>query len=214
MRPAEDDSWDAADFLELAGAAGRMAAGAGRLERALRRAEAAYTGPLFPEWPYERWSEPRQLEVAEALRSTLARLGEELAGAGSLRDAIACYERLTALEPEREAWHRALMTTYDRAGERALALRQYHACRKVLRGGARRRDQRRDPRAPPGDPQRARRLNQVGSPRVAGQPGGSRSAITAPTPAAPSGSAGGWTRHERRNRHTSRATAPSRIGPT
>ena len=132
MRPAEDDSWDAADFLELARVAARTEAGARRRE-ALHLAEASYTGPLFPEWPYERWGEPRQLEVAEALRSTLALLAEELVEAGAIRDAIARYERLTALEPEREAWHRALMVTYERAGERALALRQYHACRKVLR---------------------------------------------------------------------------------
>jgi DNA-binding SARP family transcriptional activator len=38
-----------------------------------------------------------------------------------------------AREPEREGWHRDLMTAYAAAGERALALRQFHACRAVLR---------------------------------------------------------------------------------
>ena len=37
------------------------------------------------------------------------------------------------LEPERESWHRALMRLYARSGDRALALRQYHACRALLR---------------------------------------------------------------------------------
>jgi class 3 adenylate cyclase len=33
----------------------------------------------------------------------------------------------------REAWHRGLMRVYARAGERGLALRQFHACRTILR---------------------------------------------------------------------------------
>jgi ATP/maltotriose-dependent transcriptional regulator MalT/DNA-binding SARP family transcriptional activator len=132
MRLEEGDTWDVADFLELARQAARLEPGEGRLA-ALRRTEGAYAGPLFPEWPYERWSEARRLEVTEALRTTLALLAEELVEVGAVRDAIARYERLTVLEPEREAWHRALMVTYQRAGERALALRQYHACRKILR---------------------------------------------------------------------------------
>jgi DNA-binding SARP family transcriptional activator len=132
MRPADGDIWDAAEFLELVRVSTRIGERDARLD-ALRRAEAAYTGPLFPEWPYERWSEDRRVEVANALRTTLAQLGENLTDAGMVREAIACYQRLTALEPECEAWHRALMVTYERAGERAFALRQYHACRKVLR---------------------------------------------------------------------------------
>ena len=36
-------------------------------------------------------------------------------------------------EPEREAFHRNLILGYAEAGEKALALRQYHACRAVLR---------------------------------------------------------------------------------
>lgn len=62
---------------------------------------------------------------------------EEIAGrqldAGDSRGAVTRYQRLTELDPERESLHRALMRTYLRAGERALAVRQYHACRAVLR---------------------------------------------------------------------------------
>jgi DNA-binding SARP family transcriptional activator len=36
-------------------------------------------------------------------------------------------------EPEREQWHRLLMRAFAAAGERALALRQFHACRTILR---------------------------------------------------------------------------------
>ena len=54
-----------------------------------------------------------------------------VAGLGSV--AISRYRLLLAREPEREGWHRALMRTYAAAGERALALRQFHACRTLLR---------------------------------------------------------------------------------
>jgi DNA-binding SARP family transcriptional activator len=64
----------------------------------------------------------------------LQRLAERLAESGQPGAAIGRYRRLLALEPEREGWHRALMLVYAEAGERALALRQYHACRAVLRG--------------------------------------------------------------------------------
>jgi DNA-binding SARP family transcriptional activator len=56
-----------------------------------------------------------------------------LAAAGQARAAVTRYQRLLELDPEREAWHRALMQTYADAGERALALRQYHACRRLFR---------------------------------------------------------------------------------
>jgi class 3 adenylate cyclase len=64
--------------------------------------------------------------VAEALASALVETGEHEA-------AIARLRRLVALEPESERWHRLLMRAYAAAGERALALRQYHACRTILR---------------------------------------------------------------------------------
>jgi DNA-binding SARP family transcriptional activator len=36
-------------------------------------------------------------------------------------------------EPEQEGWHRGIMRCHSAAGERALALRQFHTCRSVLR---------------------------------------------------------------------------------
>jgi DNA-binding SARP family transcriptional activator len=35
--------------------------------------------------------------------------------------------------PNASTWHRALMRTHAAAGERGLALRQFHACRTILR---------------------------------------------------------------------------------
>jgi DNA-binding SARP family transcriptional activator len=48
--------------------------------------------------------------------------------------AIERLRRLLDADPEREGWHRQLMRAYAQAGERALALRQFHACRATLRG--------------------------------------------------------------------------------
>ena len=124
-----DDEWDAARFLGLAAGA----AAAGDVE-ALLEAEAAHTGPFLPEWPGAEWAEPMRTEVEEAHRDVLQRLAERLAETGRPGAAIGRYRRLLALEPEREGWHRSLMLVYAQAGERALALRQYHACRAVLRG--------------------------------------------------------------------------------
>ena len=61
------------------------------------------------------------------------RLAAALVDAGRPREAIPRYRRLLLLEPEREGWHRDLMRAYAAAGERALALRQFHACRTLLR---------------------------------------------------------------------------------
>jgi DNA-binding SARP family transcriptional activator len=60
-------------------------------------------------------------------------LARALAAASDPQGAVTRYRRLLALEPEREGWHRSLMRVYAGAGERALALRQFHACRTVLR---------------------------------------------------------------------------------
>ncbi|MEW6582744.1 MAG: BTAD domain-containing putative transcriptional regulator [Actinomycetota bacterium] len=126
-----DDDWDAQRFLELAAAA--VAAAPADID-ALLAAEALYVGPFLPEWAYEEWTVELRTEVEEAFAAVLARLAEALAAAGRPGAAISRYRRLLAMEPEREGWHRALMRVFAQAGERALALRQYHACRALLKG--------------------------------------------------------------------------------
>lgn len=124
------DSWDALDFLRLAGT-GLGGDGPGLPQ--LLEAEAAYTGALLPEWTFAPWTEPLRTELDEAHRAVLVRIAEELALSGRADEAISRYRLLLALEPEREGWHRALMRVYADADERALALRQYDACRRLLR---------------------------------------------------------------------------------
>jgi LuxR family transcriptional regulator, maltose regulon positive regulatory protein len=129
LEPA--DEWDAAEFLVLSRALAREPP-ASRLAPALT-AEARYTGPFLPEWRYEQWQRAYGDEVERAYRGVLETVAEELVAAGRPGAAIGRYERLLEFEPEREGWHRCLMRVYARSGERALALRQYHACRTLLR---------------------------------------------------------------------------------
>jgi ATP/maltotriose-dependent transcriptional regulator MalT/DNA-binding SARP family transcriptional activator len=126
------DYWDAGAFLFLA----RQAAAVHTLEDQLDRllaAEAAHAGPFLPEWPYEDWAAARRAEVERTHHEVLEGLAEALAAANQARAAVSRYQRLLEIDPECERWHRALMQTFLQAGERALALRQYHACRKVFR---------------------------------------------------------------------------------
>ena len=128
---ADGDTMDLSGFLDLAepvpGETARQT-----LSR-LSAAERAYSGPVYPEWPYADWATERRTEVERVFSAVLAELAERLLSAGQYREALLRYERLLAIEPEREAFHRSLMVAYAQAGEKALALRQYHACRSVLR---------------------------------------------------------------------------------
>ena len=127
---SEIDSVDVAEFLALAdplpGETARQT-----LTR-LTAAERSHTGILYPEWPYADWATDRRREVEQAYSTVLAGLADHFLAVGQPREALLRYERLVAIEPEREAFHRTLMLTYACAGEKALALRQYHACRAVL----------------------------------------------------------------------------------
>ena len=127
-----DDRWDADEFLHLAAGAARAPMGSGRLDQ-MQAAEALYGGVLFPEWPYAPWADECRREIEAALKTCLEDLAEALIAGGHPGAAIPRYERLIAVEPEREASHRGLMRAYSLAGERPLALRQFHACRAVLR---------------------------------------------------------------------------------
>lgn len=127
----DEDALDAAHFLGLSRWA-TMEGRRGALE-GLLAAEAAYTGDLLPEWPYEDWATPLRTEVERARTSVLDRLAVALIDAGRPSEAVPRYKSLLAIDGEYEAWHRGLMRAYAQSGETALALRQYHACRARLR---------------------------------------------------------------------------------
>ncbi len=100
-------------------------------EAALARSDdaaavAAYGGDLL-EGCYDDWLAPERERLRELLLDALERLAR-LGGA----EAIAYGERLLAHDPLREATYRLLMRLHDARGDRARALRVYHACAAAL----------------------------------------------------------------------------------
>jgi DNA-binding SARP family transcriptional activator len=98
---------------------------------ALREAAELYRGDLL-EGGYDEWL----LEERERLRRdhlrALERLVELLATGGGEAEAIGWAERLLREDPLREATYRTLMRLHGARGDRARAIRAYHACAAVL----------------------------------------------------------------------------------
>lgn len=98
---------------------------------ALREAAELYTGDLL-EGHDDEWL----LEERERLRlrylAALERLVALLEARGDHAQAISYAERLLRLDPLREETYRALMRLHDARGDRARALRAYHACAAAL----------------------------------------------------------------------------------
>ena len=120
---AAPDSFDVTDFLGAA---------KGKERASLEAAERMHRGEPFPEWAYEEWSQSLRADVREARMAALERLGRIILDDGDPREAAKRFRDLLEMEPEREEWHRALMRCFWSAGEVALALRQFQACRTVL----------------------------------------------------------------------------------
>lgn len=111
----------------------RVVADPSSSHRDLADAEEMCRGRFLPEWPYEDWAERARIEYDAVHATLLARLAATLDADGRHDAAALRWRKLLDLEPQQEAWHRGLMRAYSAAGERALALRQFHACRTVLR---------------------------------------------------------------------------------
>jgi DNA-binding SARP family transcriptional activator len=129
LEPA--DSVDVHEFLKLAGE--RPQEDRPQRIARLRAADAHVRGTLFPEWPYADWVAGFRREVEEIHGRVLSELGRALLEDGRADEAAECFRRLVNAEPEREEWHRRRMQALAAAGEVALALRQFHACRAILR---------------------------------------------------------------------------------
>jgi len=130
----EGDSYDADVFRRLA-AAGRAAGTLSERLEALLAAEAADCGRYLPEWQYADWAASRRKELEQCRCQVRELLAEAFVETGQPRAAVTRYLQLLEDVPECERWHRGLMHAWALAGERGLALRQYHACRTVLREG-------------------------------------------------------------------------------
>ena len=83
--------------------------------------------PAFDDWQSSQ-SEAMRLLLADALE----RLSKFHTAKGEFEPAIAHTRRRLALDPLNESVHRRLMELYSWAGQRAVALRQYRECVRVL----------------------------------------------------------------------------------
>jgi DNA-binding SARP family transcriptional activator/Mg2+ and Co2+ transporter CorA len=124
-----EDSWDVDRLLAEAAATPQAGEGIEELARALE----VYDTPFCPEWPHAEWGRTVREDCARALATLRGRLAELLLGAGRIDEAIGHFETLLEGDPESEAAHRGLMRSHAQAGRMPLALRQYHACRSILR---------------------------------------------------------------------------------
>ena len=90
-----------------------------------------YTGELL-EGFYDDWA----LRERERLRSlylhSLAHLLQYYRYREAFKKSLACGHKILDLDPLREEIHREMMRLYYRNGQRALALRQYDICSKIL----------------------------------------------------------------------------------
>ena len=120
---------DVAAFEEALARAG--AADADDAPAALRDAVEAYAGDLL-EGCYDEWLLDERERLREQQLEALERLAELLEGLGEHAQAIPYAERLLRQDPLREQTYRLLMRLYDARGDRARALRVYHACTATL----------------------------------------------------------------------------------
>ena len=99
----------------------------GRLQDAVQ----IYKGELL-EGNYDEWLLEERERLSQLYRAALERLAKELEAGGRFAEAIGYAERLLRQEPLREEIYRLLIGLYDMSGDRAGALRTYHACATTL----------------------------------------------------------------------------------
>ena len=104
-----------------------QAVAGGRREDAIE----AYRGDLL-EGNYDDWVLEERERLRELYLGTLESLAKELEAHGRFAEAIGYAERLLRQNPLREETYRLLIGLRDASGDRADALRTYHACATTL----------------------------------------------------------------------------------
>lgn len=99
----------------------------GRLEDAVE----AYKGELL-EGNLDEWLREERERLSQLQLGALDRLARDLQAQGRFGEAIGYAERLLRQQPLREETYRLLIDLYDMSGDRAAALRTYHACATTL----------------------------------------------------------------------------------
>ena len=117
----------AVDALAILEAAGGQDLDALRAAAALCRCEFLADAAVNEE-AFENWLSGPRARLAAAT----TRLFEQLASMETGVARVEAAQRLVALDPLRESSHRQLMSALAATGERALALRQYEACARLL----------------------------------------------------------------------------------
>ena len=98
---------------------------------ALQEAVELYAGDLLAGC-YDEWLLGERERLLQRYLAALARLAALLEARGDYARAIGYAERLLRHDPLREETYRLLMRLHDARGDRARALRVYHACAATL----------------------------------------------------------------------------------
>jgi DNA-binding SARP family transcriptional activator len=117
-------------------AAGQRLEREGRDEGATAEYEAArafYQGDFLSQDLYADWAVPRRARYEEMFLTVLGRLAEHYVDEQRYADGVACCRQILARDSFREDAYRQLMRCYSRMGRRNQALREFQACREVLR---------------------------------------------------------------------------------
>jgi len=130
--PHPDVSWtlDVADF-ERALAQAEQARSPVAARTAREEAVALYRGDLLPGC-YDEWLLPERERLRQAFLGALEQLILLLERERAYPAAISAAQRLLRYDPLHETTYRHLMRFYAVSGDRAAALRTYHACATVL----------------------------------------------------------------------------------
>ena len=100
-------------------------------QAALEQAIQLYTGDLLPGL-YDDWILPLRERLQQAFVTALEQLTTSLERQQNYPRAIETAQRLIQLDPLREVSYTQLMRLYAATGDRAAALRAYHACATIL----------------------------------------------------------------------------------
>ena len=105
---------------------------------ALAQAAETYAGELLHGFDarspaFEIWIDEHRRALRLEWLQVLQRFATQCLATGDLGGAIQALSRLVAVEPANEAAQRDLMNVYARRGQYTEALRQFRACREVLR---------------------------------------------------------------------------------
>ncbi len=98
-----------------------------------RAAADLYRGDLLEDTPYAEWClEPRE-HLKETCLDVLGKLADRDRETGVFEQSVRRYRQSLRIDPLRERVHQELMRTLWQAGRPDEALRQYNACREMLR---------------------------------------------------------------------------------